>query len=290
MASVLKSQISLTPLSEVVGARVTGVDISKPLDAETVSYLTQAWQDHIVLIFPDQKLTQEQQLTFARHFGDTGTRSRSAEARPEGADYNAAIMLVTNVKDEKGKYVGSLPDGEMYFHHDMCYMPKPHKGTMLYAIDLPSTGGHTRFSNMYRAYELIPANLKKQLEGCTALQVYDYHMTKTVDIDGDMSGIHNKSQPIFVKHPETGRTALYVNRLMTARIDGVPRDESDAILEELYAISEAPENYYEHIWTEGELAMWDNYCSCHARTDFPAAERRLLRRCTLLGEKMIPAS
>ena len=161
---------------------------------------------------------------------------------------------------------------------------------MLYAIDLPSTGGHTRFSNMYRAYELIPANLKKQLEGCTALQVYDYHMTKTVDIDGDMSGIHNKSQPIFVKHPETGRTALYVNRLMTARIDGVPRDESDAILEELYAISEAPENYYEHIWTEGELAMWDNYCSCHARTDFPAAERRLLRRCTLLGEKMIPAS
>jgi len=241
------------------------------------------------LIFPEQELTQSQQLDFAKEFGDTGTRSRRPEQRPEGANYNDAIMLVTNVKDEKGRYVGSLPDGEMYFHHDMCYMPKPHKGTMLYAIDIPSTGGNTRFSNMYRAYDLIPDKLKKELKDRTALQVYDYHMTQTVDIDGDMTGIHNRSQPIFVRHPETGRTALYVNRLMTARIDGIPRDESDAILEELYIISESASNFYEHTWTEGELAMWDNYCSCHARTDFPANERRLLRRCTLLGQEMIAA-
>ncbi|MGY9018550.1 MAG: TauD/TfdA dioxygenase family protein [Alphaproteobacteria bacterium] len=290
MASVLKSQITVTPLSEVIGARVTGVDISKPLDAETTAEITQAWLDHVVLVFPDQDLSQDQQLAFAKHFGDTGKRSRRPDQRPEGAGYDAGIMLITNVKDDKGKYVGSLPDGEMYFHHDMCYMPKPHKGTMLYAIDLPSTGGNTRFSSMYRAYDQIPADLKKQLAGRTALQVYDFHMTETVDIDGDLTGIHNLSQPIFVRHPQSGRTALYVNKLMTARIDGIPRDESDAILKELYAISEAPENYYEHIWTEGELAMWDNYCSCHARTDFPAAERRLLRRCTLLGEEMIPAS
>ncbi len=290
MASVLKSQISVTPLSEAIGAKVTGVDISKPLDVDTVTQITQAWLDYIVLIFPNQDLTQEQQLTFAKHFGNTGTRSRRPEQRPEGADYDAGIMLITNVKDDKGRYVGSLPDGEMYFHHDMCYMPKPHKGTMLYAIDLPSTGGNTRFSNMYRAYQEMPENLKKQLKGRTALQVYDFHMTETVDIDGNLDGIHNRSQPIFVRHPETGRTALYVNRLMTAKIDGIPRDESDAILEELFAIIETTGNYYEHVWTVGELAMWDNYCSCHARTDFPAAERRLLRRCTLLGEEMIPAS
>ena len=289
MASVLKSRLSVTPLSEALGAKVTGVDIGKPLTAQLVKEITQAWHDYIVLIFPEQELTQSQQLNFAKEFGDTGTRSRRPEQRPEGANYNDAIMLVTNVKDEKGRYVGSLPDGEMYFHHDMCYMPKPHKGTMLYAIDIPSTGGNTRFSNMYRAYDLIPEKLKKELKDRTALQVYDYHMTQTVDIDGDMTGIHNRSQPIFVRHPETGRTALYVNRLMTARIDGIPRDESDAILEELYIISESASNFYEHTWTEGELAMWDNYCSCHARTDFPANERRLLRRCTLLGQEMIAA-
>ncbi len=290
MASVLKSKLTVTPLSDALGAKVTGVDIGKPLNAQAVKEITQAWHDYIVLIFPEQELTQNQQLNFAKKFGDTGTRSRRPEQRPEGANYNDAIMLVTNVKDEKGRYVGSLPDGEMYFHHDMCYMPKPHKGTMLYAIDIPSTGGNTRFSNMYRAYDLIPEKLKNELKDRTALQVYDYHMTQTVDIDGDMTGIHNRSQPIFVRHPETGRTALYVNRLMTARIDGIPRDESDAILEELYTISEAGSNFYEHAWTEGELAMWDNYCSCHARTDFPANERRLLRRCTLLGQEMIAAS
>jgi len=289
MASVLESELTVTPLSDAVGAKVTGIDIGKPLNAQLVKEITQAWHDYIVLIFPEQELTQSQQLNFAKMFGDTGTRSRRPEQRPEGANYNDAIMLVTNVKDEKGRYVGSLPDGEMYFHHDMCYMPKPHKGTMLYAIDIPSTGGNTRFSNMYRAYDLIPEKLKNQLKDRTALQVYDYHMTQTVDIDGDMTGIHNRSQPIFVRHPETGRTALYVNRLMTARIDGIPRDESDAILEELFTISEAGSNFYEHTWTEGELAMWDNYCSCHARTDFPANERRLLRRCTLLGQEMIAA-
>ena len=171
MASVLKSEISVTPLSDVIGAKVTGVDISKPLDMDTVAQITQAWLDYIVLVFPNQDLTQDQQLTFAKHFGNTGTRSRRPEQRPEGADYDAGIMLITNVKDDKGQYVGSLPDGEMYFHHDMCYMPKPHKGTMLYAIDLPSTGGNTRFSNMYRAYQKIPENLKKQLAGRTALQV-----------------------------------------------------------------------------------------------------------------------
>ena len=165
MASVLKSQITVTPLSEVIGARVTGVDISKPLDAETTAEITQAWLDHVVLVFPDQDLSQDQQLAFAKHFGDTGKRSRRPDQRPEGAGYDAGIMLITNVKDDKGKYVGSLPDGEMYFHHDMCYMPKPHKGTMLYAIDLPSTGGNTRFSSMYRAYDQIPADLKKQLAG-----------------------------------------------------------------------------------------------------------------------------
>tara|TARA_B100000676_G_scaffold94896_1_gene94755 strand:- start:2379 stop:3248 length:870 start_codon:yes stop_codon:yes gene_type:complete len=289
MTSILQSKITITPLSDVLGAKVTGADLSKPLDAPTVEILTQAWQKYIVLIFPDQDLSQGQQLKFAKHFGDTGTRSRRPEQRPEGANYNDGIMLITNVKDDKGRYVGSLPDGEMYFHHDMCYMPKPHKGTMLYAIDIPSTGGNTRFSNMYRAYDLVPDKLKKELNGRTALQVYDYHMTQTVDIDGDLTGIHNLSQPIFVRHPETDRIALYVNRLMTARIDGIPRDESNAILEELYTISESKNNYYEHSWTEGELAMWDNYCSCHARTDFPENERRLLRRCTLLGQQMIAA-
>jgi taurine dioxygenase len=281
--------LSVTPTGAALGARVDGLDLSRPLDAPTVQALHDLWMEHIVLYFPGQILTQDQQLAFAANFGTTGTRSRRAEQRPEGADYHDGIMLITNKKDESGRYVGSLPDGEMWFHHDMCYMPEPHKGTFLYAIDLPSTGGNTKFANMYRAYDLIPAALKATLKGRTALQVYDYATTEKVDIDGDLSRIHHRSQPVFVTNPDTGRTALYVNRLMTARIDGLPRDESDAILQELFAIAEDPANVYEHVWTKDDLLMWDNRCSIHARTDFAPTERRLLRRCTILGAPMIAA-
>ncbi len=283
-------EFAVKPTGAALGARVEGLDLSRPLDAATAQRLRELWFEHIVLVFPGQVLTQEQQLAFAAQFGTTGTRSRRAEDRPEGADYHAGIMLITNKKDDEGKYVGSLPDGEMWFHHDMCYMPEPHKGTFLYAIDLPSTGGNTKFANMYRAYDLIPDALKATLKGRTALQVYDYATTAKVDIDGDLSRIHHRSQPVFVTHPETGRISLYVNRLMTARIDGIPRDESDAILEQLFAIAEDPSNVYEHVWTKDDLLMWDNRCSMHARTDFPRTERRLLRRCTILGSPMIAAA
>ena len=290
MASTLQNRLVIEPTGSALGARIAGISLDRKLDAETVEALEHAWQEHIVLVFPGQDLTEDQQLAFAANFGKLGTRSRSADRRPEGADYNESIMLITNLKDKDGNYLGSLPDGEMYFHHDMCYMPEPHHGTFLYGMELPSTGGDTCFTNMYRAYDKVPASLKKLLAGRTALHVYDYETTKTVDIDGDLTGIHNRSQPVFVRHPATGRTALYVNRLMTARIDGLPRDESAAILKELCDIAEAPDNVYLHEWTVGDLLMWDNFCSCHARTDFPASERRYMRRCTVQGQAMIPAA
>ena len=289
MATSLKTGLGVEPLDAPLGARVTGIDLAQPLDAATRQILTEAWQEHVVLLFPGQDITQDEQLAFAANFGATGTRSRTVDRRPEGGDYHDGIMLVGNIKDEQGNYAASLPDGEMYFHHDMCYMPEPHKGTVLYAIDLPSTGGDTMFSNMCRAYDRLPMGLKKDLAGRTALQVYDYHQTETVDVDGDLTGIHHRWQPIFVRHPETGRTALYVNRLMTARIEGMGKEESDAVLAALWEIAEAPDNVLVHSWTKGDLLIWDNYCSCHARTDFPASERRLLRRCTIQGGPMIMA-
>jgi len=281
--------LTIEKLTPTIGARMAGLDLSKPLDAETVAAIRRAWLDNIVVVFPGQQLTLEQQTAFAGHFGKVGVRARKPEDRPEGADYHEGIMLITNIRDETGKPIGSLPDGEMWFHHDMCYVPAPHKGTMLYAIEVPSRGGNTRFANMYAAYNAVPEALRKALAGRKALQVYDYMTTVKVDIDGDLSGIHHLWQPIFVVNPDTGRTALYVNRLMTARIDGLPRDESDAILEELFAITENPDIIYEHNWTVGDLLMWDNRCSIHARTDFPGSERRLMRRCTIEGEPMIAA-
>jgi taurine dioxygenase len=289
MATLLKSGPTIEPLDAPLGARVTGIDLAQPLDAATIKTLTDAWHDHLVLLFPGQDLSQEEELGFAANFGTLGTRSRTVDRRPEGGDYHDGVMLVGNIKDEQGNYAASLPDGEMYFHHDMCYIATPHRGTFLFALQLPSTGGNTMFSNMYRAYDMLPSDLKKDLAGRRAMQIYDYHQTETVDADGDLTGIHHYWQPLFVRHPETGRTALYVNRLMTARIEGMEKQESDEILAAMWEISEAPDNVMTHVWAKGDLLMWDNYCSCHARTDFPAEETRLLRRCTIDGVEMIMA-
>ncbi len=282
--------LRITPLAPALGAQVTGLDLRQPLDPAVVDTLRAAWLEHIVLLFPDQPLGQDQQLAFAARFGTVGTRATPPDRRHEQDDYDGAIMLVSNIRDDKGVPIGSLPDGEMWFHHDMSYRPEPHKATLLNAVELPDEGGHTKFANMYLAYDNIPAALKQKLAGRRVLQIYDFAMTEKVDIDGGLEAYQHQWQPIFIAHPDTGRVALYVSRLISALIEGLPRAESDAVLADLLAIAEDPAIGYEHVWRAGDLAMWDNRCSIHARTDFPRDQRRLLRRCTVEGGPMTAAA
>ncbi len=284
------ASLTLDPLSGALGARLTGIDASQPLTPEVRDAIRDAWQEHIVLLLPDQELTHPQHVAFTSEFGTPGSRSRDKEKRPEGKSFDEAVMMVSNLRDKDGNPLGSLPDGEMWFHHDACYYPAPDAATFLYAIEVPSTGGNTRFSNMYTAYDNIPEALKRKLEGRQVLQIYNYGTVDKADPDGDLTGVRHGTQPIFIRHRETGRTALYVNRLMTARIEGLSRQDSDTILEELFAISEDPAIIYEHVWTPGDLLIWDNQSSCHARTDFPREERRVLRRCTIQGAPMQAAA
>ncbi len=194
-------------------------------------------------------------------------------------------MLISNVR-ENGVAIGSLPDGEMWFHHDMSYVEEPYKGTMLYAIEIPTTGGNTKFANMYKAYDRLAPATRERIEGMRALHIYDFALRQRVDISGDIASYKHQIQPLAVTHPVTGRKALYVSPLITARIQDTPADEGAALLDELFAFTSDPEVVHEHVWRPGDLAMWDNWCSCHARTDFPDTERRMLRRCTTLGQRL----
>ena len=281
----MTADMKIIPLSAALGAEIRGVDLSQPLDDATAAAIEAAWHEHIVLLFRDQDIDENDQTAFAARFGNVGTRARPPNRRPEGSDYNDAIMLVSNIKKD-GQYIGSLPDGEMWFHHDMCYDPAPYKGTFLYAMELPSSGGHTLFANMYKAYDALDNGLKDRILGRKALQIYDFATRETVDISGDITKYKHEIQPVSITHPVTGRRALYVNPRITARIEDVPEDESRAMLDELFAFAENSEIIYEHEWRLGDLMMWDNWCSCHARTDFPEAERRMLRRCTVKGQPL----
>jgi taurine dioxygenase len=282
--------LTVTPLSPAFGAGIGGIDFRQPPSPETIRQLNQAWLDHSVLVFRDQQMEEEDQRRFAACFGTVGERARPVARRPEGAEYDGSFMLISNDRNAAGEPIGSLPDGELWFHHDMSYVPEPHKATILYAIHIPATGGNTKFANMYKAYDNVPRDLKDRLAGRRVLQIYDFAMIEKVDIDADTAGIKQQWQPIFVSHPETGRPALFVSRLMSALIEGLDRAESDAALEQLFEISEDPAVIYEHVWQPGDLLMWDNRCSIHARTDFPATERRLLRRCTVEGGPMVAAA
>lgn len=271
--------MQIEKLTDVVGARITGLDLSQELDSETHAKLHQAWLDYQVLVIPDQDFTQEEQIRFARTWGEFPKRERY-EKRAEKDTADKSIMLVSNIR-ENGKLIGSLPDGEMMFHTDGAYDEHPYNYTMLFALELPSTGGNTLFANMYAAYEALPDDMKRELANCTAHHGYYSGTVQRGQPIGHFNG--EFSHPVFIEHNETGRTALFISRLLTLRINELSQEESDEVLTFLFDHTEKREFIYEHEWSLGDLVMWDNRCLNHARTDFPREERRLLRRNVIQG-------
>lgn len=278
--------MEVIPLSNAVGAEIRGIDLREPLPQRTLKEIEKAFHDHAIVLLRGQDITLEQQKTFARYFGELGSRNRPGPKPNELDEYGEHVMLVTNVR-ENGKPIGSLPDGEMTFHADTAYFEFPSKATMLYAMELPSWGGNTLFSNCYAAAEQLPDDLKRRLQGKKAMQVYEYGTTLKMKEKYDRENFPHYAHPVFRKHPETGRSALFVSELMTEEIVGLPKEESDEILAALFKHQKKPEFVYEHEWKVGDLVLWDNRCTIHARTDFPRDERRMLRRLTVQDTKPV---
>jgi taurine dioxygenase len=258
--------ITVTPLSPALGAEIGGVDLRQPLDAATSDAIHEADQER-----------------FASHFGELQeVRSRPGERAP-----NEHVMIIGNVTLDGRK--GELPEGELQFHADQCYYEAPSKATLLYAIEVPSKGGNTLFANTYMAYEALPESLQRQLDRLDCFFLYDYNNAGNKRVGQISRDAPQFTHPAVVVHPETGRRVLFVNRLMSDHLVGLDPDESRSILDQLYAVEERPEFIYEHVWRPGDLVMWDNRCTLHARTDFDPGERRVLRRMTVKGERPIAA-
>jgi taurine dioxygenase len=213
-----------------IGARVWGVDLSRPIDAEVAAAMRKAFDDNIMLVFPDQELGEQEQLRAAEVFGRVAWRKKPIVGDGPGGNFDTPFMLVTNIV-ENGKPIGAFGDGEMWFHHDTSYYPEPHRATLLYAMKLTTWGGQTCFSNMYRAYDMIPRSLRDKLEGRRVLQMHDYKRRERLNLDtSDLSKIRHNWQPLFVTHPATGKKALYISRLMSSQIEGLSHAESEDAL------------------------------------------------------------
>ena len=279
--------ITIEPISDAVGAKVTGIDLCEEMSNKTFKIIHRASLKHQVLVFPGQKLEEEHQVRFTGRFGELGGRARNIPTAEGDNVSHPGTMLISNIRKD-GKPIGSLPDGEMMFHSDGAYA-KPYRYTLLFALEIPSVGGNTLFANMYKAYEALPDNLKILLKKCHAKHMY-YAGSVLKDKPASDSLSGTRIHPLFIAHEETGRTALYASRLLTTRIEEMAPKESDAILEQLINAAEKSEVIYEHKWPPGDFVMWDNRCVNHARTDFSEGERRLLRRTTVVGVDPVPAT
>lgn len=278
---------TVKPLSPACGAEIIGLDLSQTQPKQTIDELRRVWNEYIVLVWRDQDFTQEEQLAFGARFGELGRRKTPPEELKERSDgvlqNDPNVMLVTNIMKD-GKPAGSFGDGEMWHHIDSGYAERPYSYTFLFGVTLPSSGGNTRFSNMYKAYDALPQEMKDRLEGKKALHIHEYERRARVDISNkDISQSPHWFHPVCVTHPESGRKSLFVDRLMTRRIEGVSEEESEDILDFLYDHAEKEEFVFEHEWRLGDVVAWDNRCSTHGRTYFPENEDRLLRRCTVEG-------
>jgi taurine dioxygenase len=274
--------LQLRPLSQYIGCEVKGIDLREAIAPTTASSLYQAWLDHAVLLFRDQDLSQEDLIRITGIFGEFAPLGRPAHTLPKGfAKILPNIMLISNIR-ENGETIGALPDGEMLFHHDTIHRDEPHKATLLYSVEIPTSGGDTLFASGTAAYNALDAAVKRKLEGLKAVNYYVYNSVKRNDkqaVNAASQAVH----PVVRTHEETGRKALYVNRLMSVRIEGMQETESGAMLDFLFDHSEKSEFVYSHVWRKGDLIIWDNRCSSHARTDFPSDQRRLLLRTTVRG-------
>jgi taurine dioxygenase len=272
---------ALRPLSAALGAEIIGVDLSEEIDDHTFAQIRDAWHRNLVILLRGQELSEEDQVRFAEKFGPPAVIHTKQFVRN-----HPAVMLISNIRED-GKPIGALPDGEMHFHTDQCHQERPAMASMLYALEVPSTGGNTLFANGYAAYATLPDGMKRRIEGRKALNAYDYDSAAMKRGTRLAEGVPSYMHPVVRTHPATGRKALYVSRLMTVRIEGLPEPESNELLVTLFDHQERREFVYEHVWRPGDLLMWDNRCTLHARTDFSPNERRLMRRVTILGEKPV---
>ena len=163
------SAIETRSLAPAIGVEILGLDLRDDLPPGVFESIRDAWHRNCVILFRDQTLDEAAQVAFARRFGELG----KVLHKHNGRSSLPGVMYVSNIR-ENGALIGALPDGEMFFHSDQCYIEHPCDGTMLYCMETPSAGGNTLFANMFAAYEALPAGMKQRLEGLRALNVYDY--------------------------------------------------------------------------------------------------------------------
>lgn len=265
------NHLQVIPTGGALGAEIRGIDLTRPLSGEVVQRLRQALLDHCVLFFRRQTISEEDQVRFTSYFGKPVEHVREQPERPI-----KEIFIISNV-EENGKPIGALGSGELLFHSDLSYLRRSGTISILYAVELPTTGGATQWCNCYAAYEALEETLKARLRGLRAVHRHPIAKQNPPEV---------VDQPVVRTHPETGRKALFVSPQFTKYIVGLTEAESRALLDTLFAHLAQPRFVWTHDWQLGDVVMWDNRPTMHRRDPFPPSERRLLKRTQIFNDEI----
>jgi len=275
-----KNSMAVQPLAGAIGAEISGVDLSAPLDDDMIAEIRRAWLDHLVIFFRDQELAPAQFLAFARRLGEP-----IEYPFVKGIDDFPEITPVVKLENERVN-LGGL------WHSDTTYLDIPPMGTMLIAREVPPYGGDTLFGNMYLAYETLSPGLRRLLDGLVAVNSSAKADTTKTREDRMRDGANPAARaeyvaehPVVRTHPETGRKALYVNGGHTVRFKGMTEEESAPLLRFLFAHQTRPELTCRFRWEKGSLAFWDNRCAQHNPINDYHGFRRVMHRVTLAGDR-----
>lgn len=269
--------IEVRPIAGTLGAEIHGVDIARPLGADVVAEMRCALLDHLVIFFRDQKLTPQALLAFAVRFGEP-----MGYPQLKGLPECPLVTPVIKREHEQNNFGG-------VWHTDTTYLEHPPMASLLYALETPPYGGDTLFANQYLAYEALSESFKKTLSALTGFNTSTKAVaTKTREDrmreDGVELKVLTSRHPVVRTHPETQRKALYVNLGHTARFDGWSEEESQPLLDFLFAHQVKPEFTCRFRWQPGSLAFWDNRCAQHNAVNDYHGYKRVMHRVTLAGE------
>ncbi len=278
--------LTITKLTPAVGAEISDVNLARLSDAEFAA-IEQAWNRHSALLFRDQKLTDDDLLAFSRRFGELDPPPVQEHGRQSPEGY-PEVYVVSNVRDEKGAPIGALGAGEAVWHTDMSYLPLPPDASMLYALEIPPSGGDTWVLGMQAAWTALPPALKAKLRDRRIKHDGTYNsggfLRKGVTPSDDPHQAPGAWHPAVLRHPVTGTPSLYLGRRRNSYVEGLAPAESEALLDALWAHIEHPELRYQHRWRVGDLLLWDNRSTMHRRDPFDDKTRRVMHRTQIKGK------
>jgi taurine dioxygenase len=274
LAALRFERIRVTPVSPTIGAEIQGAQIAQ-LDDASFEELHRAWLEYKVIFLRDQECTADQQMAFARRFGALEVHP----FLPANASHDEIIRF------EKSEGVAGY---ENLWHSDVSWREVPSLGSVLRCIEAPPRGGDTLFVDMIAAYEGLPEAVRERLQGAVA--VHDFMHSFGLALDEAQREEKRKEfpparHPVVRTHPETGRKILYVNAVFTSHIEGMPREESDALLDFLYRQATVPEYQCRFHWEPGSVAFWDNRAVQHYASTAYWPDRRVMERVTVIGDR-----